>query len=174
MSASWFVPALDLFAWIESVTWTLAFLRVRFPPRAISGAELGIVQMISRQQRLAAVVDTKTANLRAQLSELIQLRDEVRKAQLSASLPKTAIAKWTTPTRSRPRGRSQASNIAEWGVRDLAWRLRPWSGSLAEIASPKVTVPGRFGFAVQTGAAKNRMTSATSMNTSKASQCLLD
>jgi hypothetical protein len=69
--------------------------------------------MISRQQRLAAVVDTKTANLRAQLSELIQLRDEVRKAQLSASLPKTAIAKWTTPTRSRPRGRSQASNIAE-------------------------------------------------------------
>jgi hypothetical protein len=42
-----------------------------------------MVQMISRQKRLAAVSDT-TANLFTQLSELKRLREQVRKAQRSA------------------------------------------------------------------------------------------
>jgi hypothetical protein len=70
------------------------------------------VQMISRQQSLATVTDT-TANLNTQFRELMRLRAQVRRAQLAACLPKTAIAKQSTPSRSRPRGRSRALNIAE-------------------------------------------------------------
>jgi len=39
--------------------------------------------MSSRQKRLAAVIDT-AADLNAQFTELNRLRDQVRKAQLSA------------------------------------------------------------------------------------------
>jgi hypothetical protein len=68
--------------------------------------------MICLQRRLASVIDT-TANLIAQLRELNQLRERVRKAQLSARRPRRIDNRKRTRAVNRTGGNYAAAQAAQ-------------------------------------------------------------
>jgi hypothetical protein len=63
------------------------------------------------QQRLAAITDT-AANLKAQLSELDELRERIRKAELVWRLPQVDRRIQRSMSRRAARQRSEAARIA--------------------------------------------------------------